>query len=123
MQISGREPRAATAADSSEREPGPKTILPAVAKWVSPTADVLALIKPQFEAGPESVGKGGIVRDVAVRRRVLVEVLGWAAANGWSVTGLVRSSLVGGDGNVEYLVWLRPGGASADLGGLINSVE
>ena len=100
-----------------------RIILPAVAQWLGPAADVIALIKPQFEAGPESVGKGGIVRDAAVRRRVLEDVLGWAAAHGWGVGGLVRSSLVGGDGNVEYLVWLRPGGESADLGGLINSVE
>ena len=100
-----------------------RIILPAVAQWLGPAADVIALIKPQFEAGPESVGKGGIVRDAAVRRRVLADVLGWAAAHGWGVGGLVRSSLVGGDGNVEYLVWLRPGGESADLGGLINSVE
>ena len=100
-----------------------RIILPAVAQWLGPAADVIALIKPQFEAGPESVGKGGIVRDAAVRRRVLADVLGWASVHNWGVGGLVRSSLVGGDGNVEYLVWLRPGGASADLGGLIDSVE
>ena len=100
-----------------------RIILPAVAQWLGPAADVIALIKPQFEAGPESVGKGGIVRDAAVRRRVLADVLGWASAHNWGVGGLVRSSLVGGDGNVEYLVWLRPGGASADLVGLIDSVE
>ena len=52
---------------------------------------------------------------------VLVEVLGWAAANGWGVTGLVRSSLVGGDGNVEYLVWLRHGAASANVAALIDA--
>jgi 23S rRNA (cytidine1920-2'-O)/16S rRNA (cytidine1409-2'-O)-methyltransferase len=98
-----------------------RLILPAVARWVGPAADVVALIKPQFEAGPESVGKGGIVRDVAVRRRVLVEVLGWAAANGWGVAGLVRSSLVGADGNVEYLVWLWRGGASAEVTTLIDA--
>jgi 23S rRNA (cytidine1920-2'-O)/16S rRNA (cytidine1409-2'-O)-methyltransferase len=104
-----------------------RLILPAVAGWLGEAGrpdpalrEVIALIKPQFEAGPESVGKGGIVRDVAVRRRVLVEVLGWAAAHGWGVAGLVRSSLVGGDGNVEYLVWLRRGGAPADIEMLIN---
>jgi predicted rRNA methylase YqxC with S4 and FtsJ domains len=52
---------------------------------------------------------------------VLVEVLDWAAAHGWSVAGLVRSSLVGADGNVEYLVWLRRGGVSADLPMLIDT--
>ena len=98
-----------------------RLILPAVARWVGPAADVVALIKPQFEAGPESVGKGGIVRDVAVRQRVLVEVLDWAAAHGWGVAGLVRSSLVGADGNVEYLVWLRRGGVSVDVAALIDA--
>ena len=61
------------------------------------------------------------MRRSAVRRRVLVEVLGWAAAHGWGVAGLVRSSLVGGDGNVEYLVWLRRGEASAGVAALIES--
>jgi 23S rRNA (cytidine1920-2'-O)/16S rRNA (cytidine1409-2'-O)-methyltransferase len=100
-----------------------RIILPAVARWLTPAADVVALIKPQFEAGPESVGKGGIVRDAAVRRRVLEDVLGWATAHDWGVGGLVRSSLVGTDGNVEYLVWLRPGGQSGDVATLIESVE
>ena len=91
-----------------------RLILPAVARWLAPAADVVALIKPQFEAGPESVGKGGIVRDPAVRRRVLEDVLGWAVTNGWSVAGLTPSSIQGTDGNVEYLAWLRPSGGSTD---------
>jgi len=98
-----------------------RLILPAVAGWLAPAADVVALIKPQFEAGPQSVGKGGIVRDDAVRRRVLEEVLGWAEEHGWGVAGLVRSSLVGADGNVEYLAWLRPGGPLADVTMLIDA--
>ena len=97
-----------------------KLILPAVANWLDDAADVVALIKPQFEAGPESVGKGGIVRDESVRRRVLVEILGWAADNGWSVAGLTPSSIQGADGNVEYLVGLRPSGAPT---GWIELVE
>ena len=96
-----------------------RLILPAVAGWLAAGADVVALVKPQFEAGPESVGKGGIVRDPAVRRRVLEDVLGWAAGNGWSVAGLVRSSLVGTDGNVEYLAHLRRDGRTGQLAGLI----
>ena len=91
-----------------------RLILPAVARWLAPADDVVALIKPQFEAGPESVGKGGIVRDPAVRRRVLEDVLGWAAGNGWGVAGLTPSSIQGTDGNVEYLAWLRASGESTD---------
>lgn len=98
-----------------------RLILPAVARWLAPAADVIALIKPQFEAGPESVGKGGIVRDPAVRRRVLEDVLGWAVGNGWGVAGLTPSSIQGTDGNVEYLAWLRPGAPAGDLATLIEA--
>lgn len=86
-----------------------KLILPAVAQWLTPKADVIALIKPQFEAGPEQVGKGGIVRETAVRREVLIDILGWVATHGWQPSGLTRSSIEGADGNVEYLVWLQVG--------------
>lgn len=98
-----------------------KLILPAVRKWLTTGADVVALIKPQFEAGPESVGKGGIVRDAAVHRAVLEDLLHWVGEQGWSVKGLVRSSIQGTDGNVEYLVWLCPDGArSQDIATLIG---
>lgn len=99
-----------------------KLILPAVRKWLSADAHVVALIKPQFEAGPESVGKGGIVRNPAVHRAVLTDLLGWMVAHGWGVRGLMRSTIQGTDGNMEYLVWLRPDWPSNDLAGLINSV-
>ena len=99
-----------------------RIILPAVTQWLGPAADVVALIKPQFEAGPESVGKGGIVRDAAVRRRVLEEVLGWAVGNGWGVAGLTLSSIQGADGNVEYLAWLRPSGTSTAPTELIDNL-
>lgn len=84
-------------------------ILPAAANWLAGNADVVALIKPQFEAGPESVGKGGIVRDVNVRRAVLERLLGWAMQNGWAIFGLMPSPLRGTDGNIEYLFHLRRG--------------
>lgn len=98
-----------------------KLILPAVVKWLADGADIIALIKPQFEAGPESVGKGGIVRDPAVRRAVLQELLGWATERDLSVVGLARSTIQGADGNIEYLVWLRPGPAT-DYAALIEPV-
>ena len=92
-----------------------KLILPAVQKWLAASADIVALIKPQFEAGKKLIGKGGVIRDPAVRQLVLEDILGWVAANGWSVLGLTVSSIQGSDGNVEYLVWLRP---SAEAKGL-----
>ena len=86
-----------------------KLILPAVQKWLSPGAEIVALIKPQFEAGPKQVGKGGIVKDMAVHRQVLQNILTWAQAHDLPPMGLTRSSITGAMGNVEYLVWLRPG--------------
>lgn len=101
-----------------------RLILPAVAKWLEPAADVVTLIKPQFEAGPEQVRRGGIVRDAAVRRQVLEDVLGWSQANGWQVAGLIPSPIQGGDGNVEYLAWLRRGEGerTAELERMISQV-
>ena len=100
-----------------------KLILPAVRKWLAAGADIVALIKPQFEAGPESVGKGGIVRDAAVHRAVLEDLLGWSFDQDWSVCGLIRSPIQGTDGNVEFLVWLRPDGADRqNIAALIERV-
>ncbi len=86
-----------------------KLVLPAVKKWLAPQGDIVALIKPQFEAGPKQVGKGGIIRDTAVHRQVLAEILTWAAENDLAPQGLVRSSIEGSDGNVEFLVHLQHG--------------
>lgn len=84
-----------------------KLILPAVRKWLKAGADVVALIKPQFEAGRKQVGKGGIVKDPAVHQQVLTDILGWSAENDLAVMGLTRSTIEGSDGNIEFLVWLR----------------
>jgi 23S rRNA (cytidine1920-2'-O)/16S rRNA (cytidine1409-2'-O)-methyltransferase len=84
-----------------------KLILPAVQKWLAPDAEIVALIKPQFEAGRDQVGKGGIVRDRSVHRQVLADLLAWAQQADLSPVGLTRSVIEGSDGNVEFLVWLR----------------
>ncbi len=89
-----------------------KLILPAARGWLAPDADVIALVKPQFEAGRAQVGKGGVVRNPAVHRAVLEDLLGWAAEAGWSLAGLMRSPVTGSDGNVEFLAWLRPEAAA-----------
>ncbi len=88
-----------------------RLILPAVRQWLAQKADVAALIKPQFEAGPRQVGKGGIVKDTAVHRQVLAQILEWAAAHQLHPAGLTRSSITGADGNVEFLAWLTWGTA------------
>jgi 23S rRNA (cytidine1920-2'-O)/16S rRNA (cytidine1409-2'-O)-methyltransferase len=67
-------------------------------------ARLVALIKPQFEAGREEVGKGGVVRDAAVHERVCNEVRDWIETKGWQVEGIERSPITGPEGNVEFLL-------------------
>lgn len=73
--------------------------------FAKPGAQLVALIKPQFEAGRGEVGKGGVVRDAAVRARVCAEVQDWLRSAGWDVKGLTESPITGPKGNVEFLVW------------------
>ncbi|WP_380786606.1 TlyA family RNA methyltransferase [Sphingomonas sp. R86521] len=72
--------------------------------FAKPDARLMALVKPQFEAGRQEVGKGGVVRDVAVRARVCDEVAAWLTGEGWQVAGIVESPITGPEGNVEYLI-------------------
>jgi 23S rRNA (cytidine1920-2'-O)/16S rRNA (cytidine1409-2'-O)-methyltransferase len=72
-------------------------------------ADLVALVKPQFEVGRARVGKGGIVKDEADRLAALEAVCGFLASEGWAVRARADSPIVGGDGNREYLVWARKG--------------
>jgi 23S rRNA (cytidine1920-2'-O)/16S rRNA (cytidine1409-2'-O)-methyltransferase len=67
-------------------------------------ARLMALIKPQFEAGRSEVGKGGVVRDPAVHERVCREVEAWLKAQGWDVVGITRSPITGPEGNIEFLI-------------------
>ena len=72
--------------------------------FARPEARLMALIKPQFEAGRAEVGKGGVVRDPAVHKRVCGEVADWIAGQGWRVEGVVPSPITGPEGNVEFLI-------------------
>lgn len=92
-----------------------KLVLPALQRLVTPNGWIVALIKPQFEAGPEHVGKGGVVREPAVHRAVLREVLAAAQALGLTPCGLERSPILGPAGNVEFLVWLQAGGVAMEI--------
>lgn len=83
-----------------------KLLLPVVRGWLQPHADIIALVKPQFEAGKGEVGKGGVVRDGEIHRRVLLDTLHFAQGIGLSVHGLTVSGLKGPAGNTEFLVWL-----------------
>ena len=99
-----------------------RLLLPVIAGWLSPGADVIALVKPQFEAGREAVGKGGVVRDPDVHRRVLAEVMTSAMEQSLGPQGLLRSPLQGPKGNVEFLLWCRQGGDGLDSVTLIRLV-
>ena len=82
-------------------------ILPAVRPLLAENARAVCLIKPQFEAGREKVGKKGVVRDPAVHQEVIEKVLGFALENGYSVLGLTFSPVKGPEGNIEYLAYLQ----------------
>ena len=84
-------------------------ILPAVKKLLAPDAFVLALIKPQFEAGKQHVGKKGVVRDPSVHKDVIRRILALAKAEGFTVSGLDFSPVKGPEGNIEYLLYLTTG--------------
>ena len=72
--------------------------------FAAPGARLMALVKPQFEAGREEVGKGGVVRDPLVHARVCDEVAAWLATQRWAVEGVTPSPITGPEGNVEFLI-------------------
>ena len=80
-------------------------ILPALARTLDPGAILVSLIKPQFEVGRAGVGRGGIVKDPALRRFACEKVISSAASLGFSFLGSTVSPIKGGDGNEEYLAW------------------
>jgi 23S rRNA (cytidine1920-2'-O)/16S rRNA (cytidine1409-2'-O)-methyltransferase len=98
-------------------------VFPVIAGWLSPGGICVPLIKPQFEAGRKDVGKGGVVRDPAVRRRVLVETLGAAKMAALGVEGLTTSPLRGPAGNTEYLAHLVKGGPGVNIEQLIDGLQ
>jgi 23S rRNA (cytidine1920-2'-O)/16S rRNA (cytidine1409-2'-O)-methyltransferase len=90
---------------------GLEVVLPAPLALASPAAHLIALIKPQFEVGPAEVGKGGIVRDPDLHRRVCARIVDWLGRQpGWSVIGVTDSPITGADGNREFLIAARRSG-------------
>lgn len=82
-------------------------ILPVIHRLLTPDGEAVTLVKPQFEAGREQVGKGGVVRDPTIHRAVLARFIADAGAQGFAVAGLVASPLRGPAGNVEFLAYLH----------------
>jgi 23S rRNA (cytidine1920-2'-O)/16S rRNA (cytidine1409-2'-O)-methyltransferase len=112
-----------------------KILLPVVRRWIKPSlpapvpsgergrseGDVIALIKPQFEAGRQDVARGdGVIRDPFVHRQVLTSVLAFAGSHGFGVRDLIRSPLLGPKGNAEFLAWLQTDKPSGDIPILIE---
>ena len=118
-----------------------KILLPVIKKWTfAPLSDslpvikenegsrrgVIALIKPQFEAGKKDVSRGdGVIRDPEIHKQVLLDVLGFAQREGFYIRGLIKSPLLGPKGNAEFLVWLDQTpveDGSVELNPLVESV-
>lgn len=93
-----------------------KLILPALIQFCRPGSEIVVLIKPQFEAGRNQVGKGGIVKDPTVRAAVVGDISRVVEKSGFSVIGVIPCPVLGAEGNQEYLLYGRflssPGGAS-----------
>jgi 23S rRNA (cytidine1920-2'-O)/16S rRNA (cytidine1409-2'-O)-methyltransferase len=113
-----------------------KILLPVVKKWLAPLSDsppifvenggswrgVVALIKPQFEAGRKDVSRGdGVIRDPEIHKQVLLDVLSFAQKEGFQIRELIRSPLLGPKGNAEFLVWL--GEANSEAGSFETLID
>ncbi len=120
-----------------------KILLPVVKKWLAPLhlppflqkmggvprpkgvgeGGIIALIKPQFEAGKKDVSRGdGVIRDPEIHKQVLLDVLAFAQSESFGLRGLIKSPLLGPKGNVEFLVWLDLGESTLDAAILIESI-
>jgi len=87
---------------------GLSKVLPAALALAAPDADLITLVKPQFEgAGPKDAGKKGVVKDPEVHAAAVEGVRAWLASVGWKVLEVAESPITGGDGNVEFLMWGR----------------
>ena len=80
-------------------------VLPVALSLAAPDADLVTLVKPQFEATGPGGTKKGVVKDPAAQRAALASVMDWLAGEGWSVQATTESPITGGDGNVEFLLW------------------
>jgi 23S rRNA (cytidine1920-2'-O)/16S rRNA (cytidine1409-2'-O)-methyltransferase len=106
-----------------------KILLPVVKKWLflpkkkEERGNVVALIKPQFEAGRKDVSRGdGVIRDPEIHKQVLLDILSFAQDEGFQILGLIKSPLLGPKGNAEFLVWLGATNSEVEIHELVNTV-
>src|SRR6185436_2762407 len=113
-----------------------RILLPVVKKWIElppfmpreggngGLGQIIALIKPQFEAGKKDVSRGdGVIRDPEIHRQVLLDILGFAQGEGFGIRGLIKSPLLGPKGNAEFLVWLDQVESSEEIEDLSEIIE
>lgn len=100
-----------------------RTVLSALVRCATPDADLLLMVKPQFEVGRERLGPGGVVRDLALRSEAVRSIAAAGAELGLGVRGVTASPLPGPSGNVEYFLWLRAGAAPLDDSQLARAIE
>lgn len=103
-----------------------KLVMPAVAPLLKPDAEIMCLIKPQFEAGRELVGKKGVVRDKKVHEAVIRDILSFMPTIGFSVTGIDYSPITGPEGNIEFLLYMHNSSAPSlepDITSLVESAH
>lgn len=98
-------------------------VLPALAACATPDADLVLMVKPQFEVGKDRVGRGGVVRDATLRAEAVRAVATAASELGLGMLGVTASPLPGPAGNVEYFLWLRPGAPAPDPDSIRRAVE
>ncbi len=99
-----------------------KKVIPVAVKLLTDEGELICLIKPQFEAGRDKVGKHGVVRDPKVHEDVIKEIIAFVLEIGLKVKGLDFSPIKGPEGNIEYLIYLSKGGGREDLEGLYKDV-
>ncbi len=92
-----------------------RLVLDALLGVTEPDGDLALMVKPQFEVGKDLVGKGGVVRDLALRTRAVADVAAAAAERGWGARAVTTSPLPGPSGNVEFFLWLRRGPVEVDF--------
>jgi 23S rRNA (cytidine1920-2'-O)/16S rRNA (cytidine1409-2'-O)-methyltransferase len=97
-------------------------IFPSVIKWLTADGQVIALVKPQFEAGRELVGRGGVIRDSKIHRQVVEDLIQIAQRHGLFPRGLIRSPILGPKGNVEFLLWLFTRATDLSIGKIVEAV-
>lgn len=85
-----------------------KIVVPAVLKWMKPDSSLIALIKPQFEAGKGRVGKGGVIRDSGLHQEIIDDLSHFFQSIGLAVPGIIPSPILGPKGNAEFLIHLKP---------------